>query len=69
MTRQEDICHLSFVLSSTKASDVLSSYYLPLFLTGFFISKEFMAVCKYSVELAAKESAIYTEIHVLTKKH
>lgn len=33
------------------------------------MSKEFMAVCKYSVKLAAKENAIYTEIHVLTKKH
>lgn len=33
------------------------------------MSKKFMAVCKYSVKLAAKESAIYPEIHVLTKKH
>jgi len=33
------------------------------------MSKEFMAVCKYSVKLAAKGSAIYTEIHVLSKKH
>lgn len=33
------------------------------------MSKEFMTVCKFSVKLAAKESAIYTEIHVLTKKH
>lgn len=33
------------------------------------MSNEFMAVCKYSVKLAAKESAIYTEIHALTKKH
>lgn len=33
------------------------------------MSKEFMAVCKYSVKRAAKESAIYTEIHVLTKKY
>lgn len=32
------------------------------------MSKKFMAVCKYSVKLAAKESAIYPEIHVLTKK-
>lgn len=33
------------------------------------MSKEFMAVRKYFLKLAAKESAIYTEIHVLTKKH
>lgn len=33
------------------------------------MSKELMAVCKSSVKLAAKESAIYTEIHVLTKKY
>lgn len=31
------------------------------------MSKEFMAVCKYSVKLEAKERAIYPEIHVLLK--